>query len=90
MQTSVPPLIELYKKNEDTEVLKAIASFSDPAIAKNAYVRLIAPAHGGHCAFISRHGGENRFWAEGCVMEFCRELSTASPDRNDIHQPPRL
>jgi predicted alpha/beta-fold hydrolase len=65
------------------------ASFSDPAIAKNAHVRLIAPAHGGHCAFISRHGGENRFWAEGCVMDFCRELSTASIDREEIKEPRR-
>ncbi len=65
------------------------ASFSDPAIAKNAHVRLIAPAHGGHCAFISRHGGENRFWAEGCVMEFCREHSTASIGREEIKEPHR-
>jgi uncharacterized protein len=46
------------------------ASFSDPALTKNKCIRLIAPEHGGHCAFISRHGGENRFWAEARVMEF--------------------
>jgi len=51
------------------------ASFSKPAIAKNAHVRLIAPAHGGHCAFISRRTGKDRFWAEARVMDFCRELS---------------
>src|ERR1700686_867539 len=27
------------------------ASFSDPAIANNAHIRLIAPVHGGPCAF---------------------------------------
>ena len=45
------------------------ASFSDPALASNANVRLIAPEHGGHCAFISRYAGDARFWAEECVME---------------------
>jgi uncharacterized protein len=52
------------------------ASFSDPALAKNPHIRLIAPEHGGHCAFISRHGGDDRFWAEACVMEFFKEPST--------------
>jgi len=46
------------------------ASFSDPAIVKNSNIRLDAPARGGHCAFISRQSGENRFWAEAGVMEF--------------------
>jgi predicted alpha/beta-fold hydrolase len=53
------------------------ASFSDPALAKNTHIRLIAPEHGGHCAFISRYGGDNRFWAEGRVMEFFGQLLTA-------------
>src|SRR6202521_1472759 len=30
------------------------ASFSDPAIANNAHIDVIAPEHGGHCAFLSR------------------------------------
>jgi predicted alpha/beta-fold hydrolase len=46
------------------------ASFSDPALANNSDMRLIAPERGGHCAFISRHAGDARFWAEACVMEF--------------------
>jgi uncharacterized protein len=45
-------------------------SFSDPALAANAHIRMIAPAHGGHCAFISRYAGDARFWAEANVMEF--------------------
>jgi predicted alpha/beta-fold hydrolase len=45
-------------------------SFSDPALAGNAYIRVIAPEHGGHCAFISRYQGDTRFWAEACLMEF--------------------
>ena len=46
------------------------ASFSDPAITNNANIRVIAPEHGGHCAFISRYAGDARFWAEACLMEF--------------------
>jgi len=45
------------------------ASFSDPALANNAHIRVIAPEHGGHCSFISRYAGDERFWAEACVME---------------------
>lgn len=51
------------------------ASFSDTALTENPHIRLIAPKRGGHCAFISRYSGDNRFWAEGQVMEFFKELS---------------
>lgn len=52
------------------------ASFSDPAVTKNANIRLIAPERGGHCAFLSRYAGAARFWAEACVMEFFAGLET--------------
>jgi len=45
-------------------------SFSDPALVNNPHIRVIAPKHGGHCAFISRYAGNERFWAEACLMEF--------------------
>lgn len=32
---------------------------------------LVAPERGGHCAFISRNAGPERFWAESRVVEFC-------------------
>ncbi len=56
------------------------ASFSDPAITNNTNIHVIAPEHGGHCAFISRYAGDARFWAEACVMEFfaSRESTSAS------------
>jgi predicted alpha/beta-fold hydrolase len=41
-----------------------------PAIRENPNVMLEAPAHGGHCAFISRWKGPERFWAEARVLEF--------------------
>jgi predicted alpha/beta-fold hydrolase len=51
------------------------ASFQNSAITGNAVIRLEAPANGGHCSFISDERGENRFWAESRVVEFCRECS---------------
>ncbi len=65
------------------------ASFSDPSLAKNPQIRLIAPSHGGHCAFISRHGGEDRFWAEARLVEFFRGLSTTARDREETQEPLR-
>jgi hypothetical protein len=62
------------------------ASFSDPAVAKNPCIRLVAPERGGHCAFISRDSGENRFWAEGRVMDFFEELFSTSPKRKEINE----
>jgi predicted alpha/beta-fold hydrolase len=50
------------------------ASFSDPALAKNECIQLIAPEHGGHCAFLARHPGDERFWAEECLMDYFSTL----------------
>jgi len=52
------------------------ASFSDPAIANNPHIRVIAPERGGHCAFHSRYTGIERHWAEACVMEFFASLES--------------
>ena len=40
------------------------SSFSDRALTKNPHIVLTAPANGGHCAFISRFRGDERYWAE--------------------------
>jgi predicted alpha/beta-fold hydrolase len=50
------------------------ASFSDPALKGNPQITVIAPEHGGHCAFIARQNGDARFWAEASVMEFFKGL----------------
>jgi predicted alpha/beta-fold hydrolase len=60
--------------------------FSNPALINNTNIQLLAPTSGGHCAFISRYGGENRFWAEGRVMDFFRKHSTAAFDRAEIEK----
>jgi uncharacterized protein len=46
------------------------ATFSDPALTDNSQICVVAPAHGGHCAFISRHPRDARFWAEARIMDF--------------------
>lgn len=41
---------------------------------KNPAIQLLAPAHGGHCAFVSNKNGAERFWAEQRVVEFVEML----------------
>ena len=45
----------------------------NPAISTNPYILLLAPKRGGHVAFIAQETeGEDRFWAENRVIDFCR------------------
>jgi hypothetical protein len=37
-------------------------------------ITLVAPKYGGHCAFISKKSGTERFWAEQRVVDFCQGL----------------
>jgi uncharacterized protein len=52
------------------------SSFDRAAIRDNPNIRLVAPRHGGHCAFISQEDGPERFWAEARLVEFCKEYSS--------------
>lgn len=56
------------------------APFQDPAIGKNPNLTMVAPRSGGHCAFISRESGDERFWAEARIVEFCSAQSRLSLD----------
>jgi len=47
--------------------------FRDPGVAGNPQITLVAPPRGGHCAFISRNAGDERFWAEARVVGFCQQ-----------------
>ena len=58
------------------------ASFRAPAIAANARITFVAPPRGGHCSFISRFAGEERFWAEARVVEFCRQHSALATGKD--------
>jgi len=53
------------------------ASFLAAKIADNPAIRFVAPPHGGHCGFISKHAGAERFWAEQRIVEFCEAHSFA-------------
>jgi uncharacterized protein len=46
-------------------------SFLAARVGQNPAIRFLAPAHGGHCAFISNTSGAERFWAEQRIVEFC-------------------
>jgi predicted alpha/beta-fold hydrolase len=48
-------------------------SFLAARVEENPRVRLIATEHGGHCGFVSRFAGEERFWAEERIVEFVEE-----------------
>jgi predicted alpha/beta-fold hydrolase len=68
------------------------ASFSDPALANNPHIHVIAPEHGGHCSFISRYSGDTRFWAEARLMEFfasheSEPASSVSPGETNSETP---
>lgn len=65
----VPTLILVAQ--DDTFV--PLASFRHPSLSRNPHIELVASAHGGHCAFISRRAGEERHWAEARIVEFCRK-----------------
>jgi predicted alpha/beta-fold hydrolase len=49
-------------------------SFLAALVEENQAIQFMAPERGGHCAFISRHGGAERFWAEARVVDFCERL----------------
>lgn len=54
----------------------------DPAIAANPYVLLLATERGGHVAFVSANAGEDRFWAESCLVKFFKLIAgTATSSR---------
>jgi uncharacterized protein len=48
-------------------------------VEKNPSIQFITPKHGGHCGFVSRHGGLKRFWAEEKIVEFCCEQLPGFP-----------
>ena len=51
------------------------AAFTAPVLRKNSNITLLAPKHGGHCGFISGESGDERFWCEGRIVEFCSSNS---------------
>jgi hypothetical protein len=50
-------------------------SFQKPELTGNPHIFVVATASGGHCGFVSSHDGDERFWAEARIMEFCKARS---------------
>jgi uncharacterized protein len=47
--------------------------FLTPVIQDHAFIRLIAPIHGGHCGFFQqRQANEDRYWVENRIVEIVR------------------
>jgi predicted alpha/beta-fold hydrolase len=61
-------------------------SFSDPALVNNPSITLTAPKHGGHCAFIARENGEQRFWGEAKIVDFFKQLSEEASRREEVQK----
>lgn len=50
-------------------------SFLAARVAENPCVRFVATEHGGHCGFVSRWNGPERFWAEQRILDFVHNLT---------------
>jgi uncharacterized protein len=55
---------------EDDPVVP-FTSFLDSTLRDNPHITFLATRHGGHCAFISNERGDERFWSEARIVEFC-------------------
>ena len=64
-------------------------SLRHPSIKANPSIIMLAPPHGGHVGFVSngKTSGEDRFWAENRLIEFCQRMNEGMRDegvtRND-------
>jgi hypothetical protein len=50
------------------------ASLLAARIGENPAIHFVPTRRGGHCGFISKHSGAERFWAEERVVEFCTAI----------------
>lgn len=41
---------------------------------QNSAIKFVTSEHGGHCGFISKRSGAERFWAEQRIIEFCEAI----------------
>jgi hypothetical protein len=68
-QISVPTLI----LTAQDDPIVPYSLFESTGISSNPRIAFEAPEHGGHCSFISRWPGWERYWAEARIIEFCLE-----------------
>jgi hypothetical protein len=77
---SVPTLILTAK--DDPFV--PLSTFQTPEISGNPHIEFVATEFGGHCSFISREGGWERYWAEARVVEFCVSRENTAPSAHSM------
>jgi len=53
-------------------------SIRSSGILRNPSVTSCVPRYGGHCGFLSGEAGEERFWAESRIVDFCEALASGS------------
>lgn len=66
------PTLLIAAKDDPFVPYKAIAA---TGVKENIAIQFVAPDRGGHCGFISRRSGAERFWAEERIVEFCAALA---------------
>ncbi|HWZ25963.1 MAG TPA: alpha/beta fold hydrolase [Verrucomicrobiae bacterium] len=69
-QLRVPTLLITAKDDPFVPYASILAAGAE----NNPAIQLVAPEHGGHCAFISNKTGPARFWAEQSVVNFCDSI----------------
>jgi len=52
-------------------------SLRHPSVGANPAIIMLAPMHGGHVGFVGdgKTSGEDRFWAENRLIEFCQRIN---------------
>jgi uncharacterized protein len=69
------PILAITAEDDPFVPYEAIAA---TGVDRNRMIQFIAPGHGGHCGFISRYSGAERYWAEERIVEFCAGLTANS------------
>ncbi len=69
-QIAVPVLI----LTAQDDPIVPFSLFAASGISSNPRVTFEAPEHGGHCSFISRYAGWERYWAEARIVDFFQEV----------------
>jgi predicted alpha/beta-fold hydrolase len=68
-----------------------IEPFSDPAITANPAITVHVSPHGGHCAFLTRAGDDDGYWAEAQIVRwaqrYCITQATDYGLRTTDYQP---
>ncbi|HEY4741024.1 MAG TPA: alpha/beta fold hydrolase [Candidatus Acidoferrales bacterium] len=48
-----------------------IQTLRDVTLTSNRHITIVTPQYGGHGGFISRESGDERFWVEARIVEYC-------------------